>query len=155
MNYNLYCKFVAISHIIANMHQLKNILSKNGLKVTNPRKEVFKILNNSSKPLTINQILALVKISERTSIYRTLELFTDYKIVEIINIGWKRSYELAEPFREHHHHIICNKCNKIVKIDQPKLEQLINTIANEYSFKNVKHHVELTGVCKNCAKTVC
>ncbi|MBP9821018.1 transcriptional repressor [Candidatus Saccharibacteria bacterium] len=134
------------------MEHLKNILSRNGFKVTNPRKEVFKILNNSSKPLTINEILVLVTISERTSVYRTLELFSKLKIVEIINVGWKRSYELAEPFSEHHHHLICNICNKIVKIDQPKLEQLIRIIANEYDFKDVKHHVELTGVCKNCAK---
>lgn len=134
------------------MDHLKNILSRNGLKVTNPRKEVFKILNNSSKPLTINEILVLVTISERTSVYRTLELFSKLKIVEIINVGWKRSYELAEPFSEHHHHLICNICNKIVKIDQPKLEQLIRIIANEYDFKDVKHHVELTGVCKNCSK---
>ena len=134
------------------MEHLKNILSRNGFKVTNPRKEVFKILNNSSKPLTINEILVLVTISERTSVYRTLELFSKLKIVEIINVGWKRSYELAEPFSEHHHHLICNICNKIVKIDQPKLDQLIRIIANEYDFKDVKHHVELTGVCKNCAK---
>ena len=137
------------------MDHLKNILSKNGLKVTNPRKEVFKILNNSSKPLTINQILALVITSERTSVYRTLELFSKLKIVEIINIDWKRSYELAEPFSEHHHHLICNKCNRIVKIDQPKLEQLIGTIVNEYGFNDVKHHIELTGLCKNCAKKDC
>lgn len=137
------------------MDYLKKILFKNGLKVTSPRKEVFNILNSSVKPLSIKEILASVKASERTSVYRTLDLFTEYKIVEIINIGWKRCYELAEPFREHHHHIICSKCNRVVKIDQPKLEKLIGSIAHDYGFYDVKHHIELTGVCNNCLKTIC
>jgi Fur family ferric uptake transcriptional regulator len=133
------------------MESLKNILSANKIKLTKPRQEVFNVLNTSDKPLSIKEIIMLIKKAEKTSVYRTLDIFTKLNIVEIKYIGWKKSYELAEPFRQHHHHLVCVKCNSVVIIDQPKLEKVIKYIANDYGYIDVKHHVELTGTCKNCS----
>lgn len=132
------------------MDEFEAILKKNQIKITKPRLEVFSILNSLDEPASIKEISKNTKVAERTSIYRTLELFTRLKIVEIINIGWKQHYELAEPFRSHHHHLICNNCGRIVKIEQPKLEAIINSISDEYNYSTVTHHVELRGICQDC-----
>lgn len=134
------------------MDRLERILKQNNTRVTAPRLEIFAILDKSEQPLSIGDITASAKRSERTSIYRTLELFIDLGIVEVISIGWRRQYELSEPFRAHHHHLICNNCGIVTRIDQPKLETIIASISQAYGYSPVTHHVELRGICRSCQK---
>lgn len=135
---------------ICNMDQLEDLFRNKELRLTEPRKDVFNILNSHDEPLTIGQIIKTSQFAERTSVYRTLQLFKELGIVEIVQVGWKQRYELAEPFREHHHHLICMKCGELVKIDQPKLEKMIKKIGDSHSYELTGHHIELRGICKNC-----
>lgn len=132
------------------MEQLERIFRDKQLRLTEPRKDVFKVLDERDQPMTIGEIIKESHIAERTSVYRTLQLFTKLGIVDIIQVGWKQRYELAEPFKAHHHHLICIKCGALVKIDQPKLEKLIGKIGDSYGYELVGHHVELQGICKEC-----
>lgn len=132
------------------MEQLEKIFRDKQLRLTEPRKDVFKVLDDRDQPMTIGEIIKESHIAERTSVYRTLQLFTKLGIVDIIQVGWKQRYELAEPFKAHHHHLICVKCGALVKIDLPKLEKIINKIGDSYNYELVGHHVELQGICKDC-----
>ena len=132
------------------MEQLEKIFRDKQLRLTEPRKDVFKVLDERDQPMTIGEIIKESHIAERTSVYRTLQLFTKLGIVDIIQVGWKQRYELAEPFKAHHHHLICVKCGALVKIDLPKLEKIINKIGDSYNYELVGHHVELQGICKDC-----
>jgi Fur family ferric uptake transcriptional regulator len=132
------------------MEQLEKIFRDKQLRLTEPRKDVFKVLDDRDQPMTIGEIIKESHIAERTIVYRTLQLFTKLGIVDIIQVGWKQRYELAEPFKAHHHHLICVKCGALVKIDLPKLEKIINKIGDSYNYELVGHHVELQGICKDC-----
>jgi Fur family ferric uptake transcriptional regulator len=67
-----------------------------------------------------------------------------------MQIKGKQRYELAEPFKSHHHHLVCTSCGALVPIDQPKLERLVQHIANDHGYNLTSHHVELQGVCNAC-----
>ncbi len=132
------------------MEQLEELFRSQDLRLTEPRKDIFNILNSHDEPLTIGQIIKASQFAERTSVYRTLELYKKLGIVEIIQVGWKQRYELTEPFREHHHHLVCIKCGELTKLDSARLEKIVQKIGESKEYKLTGHHVELQGVCRNC-----
>ncbi len=133
------------------MERLEAFFRDHGLRLTEPRRDVFSILNGRQQPLTLQEILRASKFAERTSVYRTLQLFTKLGIVEIVQVGFKQRYELAEPFREHHHHLVCIKCGELVDLERtPRLEKLINKLASAHDYELTAHHIELQGICKSC-----
>ena len=125
-------------------------MKNHGSRLTEPRRQVFEALQGADKPLFIGQIIKLCPKIDRVSVYRTLELFSEISIIKVLPVGFKTSYELAEPFKEHHHHIHCKVCHKIVPIQSDSLEDLIVKIADRHNFVLSDHHVELWGTCQNC-----
>lgn len=134
------------------MEQLQKLFKEQGIRLTEPRKDIFMILETHDEPLTIGQIIKASQFAERTSVYRTLETFKELGIVDVLQVGWKQRYELAEPFKTHHHHLVCMKCGELIKIEQPKLEKLVRKISDSHSYELTGHHVELQGICNNCQK---
>ncbi len=51
---------------------------------------------------------------------------------------------------EHHHHLACRLCGATVEIDVPSLERWANSVGRERGFRDVRHVLELTGVCPTC-----
>lgn len=135
------------------MELLEKLFRDHGLRLTEPRKDIFTILNTSENPLTLGEILKASKLAERTSVYRTLQLFTSLGVVDIIQIGFKQRYELAEPFKAHHHHLVCIKCGSLVDLERtPRLEKLVHKLAATHGYELTAHHVELQGICSHCQK---
>ena len=135
------------------MEQLETLFQQENLRLTEPRKDVFTILENSDTPLRIGEVVHQSQMAERTSVYRTLQLFVKLGIVDIVQVGFKQRYELAEPFKAHHHHLVCVQCGTLVDLHHtPKLEKLIERIAESHHFTLTAHHVELQGICTSCQK---
>lgn len=122
------------------------------LRLTKPRQEIFTLLQQSDTPIAISDVIKKCPHINRSSIYRTLDLFNKLNITKPVHVGWKTYYELAEPFAPHHHHLHCIYCKKAIPIQTPELENLIHRISDKHNFIITKHHFELEGVCKNCHK---
>lgn len=131
--------------------ELVAIFNREGLRITKPRQAVFAVLYASTSPLQIGEIARRCKGVDRVSVYRTIDLFIHHAIVVSVPLGWKQQYELASPFKPHHHHIHCTKCGTLTDIDSPKLEQLIADIAAEHTFTVQMHKFEISGYCAQCA----
>ena len=128
------------------------VLRNHGASVTAPRLALFEILEGS-EPLSFEEIYqALSKKSDRSSIYRAINLFVELGIAHKVNIGWKYKIELTDAFSEHHHHLTCTKCHKIVSISEKELENFILKITNSEGFQPLSHQIEIQGLCKNCSK---
>ncbi|HMQ97157.1 MAG TPA: Fur family transcriptional regulator, partial [Candidatus Nanoperiomorbaceae bacterium] len=121
------------------MEHLEELLRTSGNRLTNPRRQVFTALQQADEPLSLQRLLALAPGTDRTSIYRTLELYEQLHIIDIVHIGWKKRYELADPFKPHHHHLQCTKCHELIAIDTPELEQLISIIAKKHNYTITDH----------------
>ena len=135
------------------MEQLQHFFRERGVRLTEPRREIYRLLNEHEQPLTIAELLKMSRIAERTSVYRTLELFSKIGLVEAVQIKGKIRYELAEPFKPHHHHIVCTSCGALVPLDSGRLEKVIRHLADSSRYELTSHHVELQGRCQNCVKT--
>ena len=134
------------------MDQLTVALRASNNRLTVPRQQVFRALKNAPQPLSLSQLHSACEGVERTSVYRTLELFHRLGVIEIIHIGWKKRYELASPYRPHHHHLQCTSCATLVDINTPQLERLVHAIAAQQGFTLTGHHLELSGICPKCQK---
>lgn len=53
---------------------------------------------------------------------------------------------------EHHHHAVCRECGLSVEVAGPAVEQWAAQVARETGFSDVRHTVEITGRCADCAR---
>ena len=58
-------------------------------------------------------------------------------------------YELAST-ENHHDHLICTACGKIVEFEEPQIEDLQLAVADRYGFVVTHHRHELYGLCAEC-----
>jgi Fur family ferric uptake transcriptional regulator len=51
---------------------------------------------------------------------------------------------------QHHAHMICTKCRKILEFEEEKIEQLQIKIAAAKGFHMLQHKMEIYGICNDC-----
>jgi len=130
--------------------EFSEVLRAHNVSVTAPRVEIFETLSRAEKPLKNGEIVRRTPSVDRVSVYRNLELFSKLGITETTLQGWTPLTELAEPFRVHHHHMTCERCGKVIEIEDGILEEVLNAIVAKHNFELNKHLVELTGLCEVC-----
>lgn len=120
------------------------------LRITASRVAILKIFKNATAPLSPIEIAKRNPTIDKVSIYRTIEVFEKIGLVASVAHGWKQRYELAAPFRPHHHHLLCNNCGTIKEIQSEKLEKMIHVLAGEQEFEVTGHTFEVNGLCRTC-----
>ena len=53
---------------------------------------------------------------------------------------------------QHHDHMICTKCRKILEFEEEQIEQLQIKIAAAHGFHVLQHKLEIYGICSDCLK---
>ncbi len=87
----------------------------------------------------------------RASIYRILELLGDRGLINRLDLGdGTARYELVDPGGEHHHHLVCDSCGRLVPFDDPDLERSIDRVSRRLGFRMHDHEVVLHGDCTAC-----
>ncbi len=117
---------------------LEKLISDKNLKLTNARKEILKILIESTKPLSYEDVKDDISMDKAT-FYRNIIKFEENGLISTFESNdKKRYYEIQE---SNHSHFICTKCSNIeclhedikVKIKNHKVETII-----------------IKGICSNC-----
>jgi Fe2+ or Zn2+ uptake regulation protein len=131
---------------------LRQTLKTAGYSLTQPREVVFGVLESLSDPISMHDLYAHVSGQlDRSSLYRTIELFERTNIVQRVNMGWKYRLELTDLFAHHHHHIACLSCGMLSAISEDaKVEQLIHELANASGYTPIRHQLEIQGLCPSC-----
>jgi Fur family ferric uptake transcriptional regulator len=142
--------------------QWQHRFRENVSRWTLPREVILNLLSRSSKHVSAKELYAslyrLYPGIGLTTVYRTLELLFQLGFVQKVSSGDGQSrYELKSGDKEdHHHHIICTKCGKIIDYRdfvQEELELIKKTeeaLAKKHDFLILDHNIEFLGLCKNC-----
>lgn len=139
---------------VTNIQSLKNILSENGYKITKAREDTFSVLL-SPEPQSMAALIdkAHDKV-DRVTMYRNIDLFEKLGIVNRIYVGWKYKIELSDSFMDHHHHLSCLSCGKVIDIeDEQHINEFIKSVTDKFSFTPRHHQFEIDGFCNVCSKS--
>lgn len=129
-------------------------LKKVGLKITIPRVTILELLQKSDK----NHYSAEDVFTELRDNGHDIGLATVYRVLsqfEQAGILVKHHFEGGQAIfeletGEHHDHLICMNCNKIVEFYDEKLEADQQKIAEQHGFELEEHNMVLYGVCSDC-----
>lgn len=130
----------------------KSLLKEAGYSLTKARLLVFETLLRNHEPMSMSGLVAATNSVDRASVYRAVELFEHLRIIQRITTGWKYKLELSDRFTEHHHHLTCVRCERIIKINEDELEQFIDDVAKRAHFTPTAHQIEIQGLCEACAR---
>ncbi len=50
----------------------------------------------------------------------------------------------------HHHHVVCRSCGLAVEVTGDAVERWAEAVASEHGFTQVRHTVEIDGLCADC-----
>ncbi|MDN5274785.1 MAG: Fur family transcriptional regulator [Candidatus Saccharibacteria bacterium] len=130
------------------------ILRDSNYSATKARLFVFDLLLKATGPQTMHQLIEASKgIIDRVSVYRVIELYEKLGIAQRINIGWKYKIELSDIFLEHHHHMTCLGCGRVIAVkDDPAFEAMINRLGETHGFVLKQHQLEMQGYCDRCGQ---
>ena len=85
-----------------------------------------------------------------TTVYRTMKLMEEAGLVHARDFGSGSAiYELAHG-REHHDHLVCERCGLVVEFVNDKIEELQERVASKHGFLLRRHRHELFGLCERC-----
>ena len=83
------------------------------------------------------------------TIYRTLTLLEEAGLVTSISLDKQgKKYELAD--KEHHDHMICTNCGKIIEFIDNEIEERQKQISKQHKFKMTGHSMQIYGLCHEC-----
>lgn len=116
------------------------------MRMTKQRKLIYDYLKNNKFPNSAEMIYNNLKTVDLSTVYRTLDLFLQQKMIARSTINNISYYHINET---HHHYLICESCHKMVPIDCVIGDQ-IKSIANDNNFKITHHDLTVYGLCNNC-----
>lgn len=133
---------------------MTNTLKQHGLKSTPTRNAILDLFKRVHEPVDIPFILTHIQEkgihTDRATVFRTINTFTELGITRRVELGDGRSrYELAS--LPHHHHAVCVKCNTIIDIPQCGMSSIERTIATQVQFTVITHNIEFYGTCAACS----
>ncbi|MBW2689822.1 MAG: transcriptional repressor [Deltaproteobacteria bacterium] len=134
--------------------QFKAFLLTQGLKSTRQRELILdEFLRAGSHLSTEDLYLRLRKGNPHigyATVHRTLKLFAECGIAEQRHFGDGQARYEASAHDEHHDHLICVVCGKIVEFEDSRIEELQLEIAGTHGFSIERHRHELYGRCPDC-----
>jgi Fur family ferric uptake transcriptional regulator len=87
-----------------------------------------------------------------TTVYRTLKLLTQSGLALERKFGGQVSTFEPAQGGQHHDHLICLGCGRIIEFENQAIEDLQADVARRHAFIVERHLLELYGYCAQCAR---
>lgn len=130
-------------------HKLKG----KGYRLTPQRMMVVEALHGADEHVSAEEIYAEVKArypyANISTVYRTLDLLKELGLVTEIALG-DGCVRFHPAERGHHHHLVCQKCGRLIDLPESALTSLEKTLTDMYQFKPDLKHMAVFGLCSRC-----
>jgi len=131
---------------------LASYLEDHNLKHTKQREAILEVFLEAKGHITGEDLYQKVREKHPsigyTTVYRTMKLLCDAGLASERHFddGVTR-YEVEH---EHHDHLVCTRCGKIIEFECQMIEAAQNDIVKRYGFRLLRHRHELYGLCPSC-----
>ena len=134
----------------------QTLIRQSGFRLTPQRQLILDAVfaHGHSTPQEIyTRVQAKTTAINRATVYRTLELFLELGLVSVAQVKDNQTvYERVGLIP--HHHLICQRCDKVEEVDHKLVEPFFQEIEQNFSFKVNTDHLILFGLCDDCRQQV-
>jgi Fur family ferric uptake transcriptional regulator len=134
---------------------LKHI-QKKGLKRTTQRELILDVFLRTEEHLSNEDLYQLVKKEDptvgQTTVYRTLKILTEAGLAREVRFGDGRTHYEHNYKHQHHDHMICSECGKIIEFFSAELEAIQDQMAAKHDFEIRQHLLRMIGICSECRR---
>jgi Fur family ferric uptake transcriptional regulator len=130
-------------------------------RYTGGRRAVIELLVAAGGPVSIGDIADRLPELPRSSAYRHLvDLQAAGVVTRLAASDEFARFELAEDLTEHHHHLLCTTCGRVIDITPaPAFERAVSRhlgeLADAEGFVPHGHRVDVLGRCSSCRTPDC
>ena len=140
-----------------NEHErFRTFLKSEGFRFTAEREKVLEEACSIHQHFEAEDLLFRMRqhglrVSKAT-VYRTLTLLVQCGLLREVIFGERHSHYEHVLGHRHHDHLICLRCGKIIEFTDETMEKLQQKICEQYRFESLRHKLEITGTCEQCAR---
>ncbi len=132
--------------------RFRRYLSGAGLKFTRQRRVIAEVFFGETGHHSLNELHSMAVQQHRSigfaTVYRTMKLLVEggfaaeHKFAESGHVRYEPSLD-----GEHHDHLICVDCGRILEFEHDEIERLQEALALSKGFRVVSHRHEIYGSC--------
>ena len=131
-------------------------IQKAGLKRTAQRDLILDVFLRTEEHLSSEDLYRLVQQEDpsigQTTVYRTLKLLTEAGLAREVRFGDGRTRYEHNYKHQHHDHMICTECGKLIEFFSAELEAIQDAMAAKYRFEPTNHSLRIFGICVDCRR---
>ena len=136
------------------IEKFNNYARLNKLRKSGQRDAIVAAIIDQKTHFSVDQLHNCIKQRNPeigiATIYRTVKLLLDAKIVKECTIDGTPRYEIITG--SHHDHLVCTRCGSTVEISSEIIEREQISIAEKHGFELTDHSLVLMGICSACRK---
>jgi Fur family transcriptional regulator, ferric uptake regulator len=125
-------------------------------RYTPGRRALIDLLSNAGHPVSIGDIADRLPELPRSSAYRHLVDLEVAGLVRRVAAGDEFArFELAEDLTEHHHHLVCINCGRVMDVTpsadfERNVTRTFDQLAATEGFEPQSHRIDVLGLCSDC-----
>jgi Fur family ferric uptake transcriptional regulator len=140
------------------LDRFRHVLRERALKSSRVREAVARAALGQTGHFTVEDLLSAlreggVNEAHMATVYRAIPLLLEAGLIQpalVLNSD-SQHYEVVFE-REHHDHLVCTNCGRVVEYQSAALLALQRKIAARYEFTLDEQTSELHGRCKSCRR---
>lgn len=134
----------------------REYLANHGLKVTRQRELILEEFLASPSHLSAEELYLRLRRNfphiGYATVYRTMKLLAESGIACERHFGDRQTRYEPNSSEDHHYHLLCDNCGKIVEFEDPQIEKFLLQVAQSHQFTLSHQRLELYGLCPVCQK---
>lgn len=135
---------------------LDQYIQATGLRRTAQRDLILETFLSTEEHLTSEDLYGLVHRRDinigLTTVYRTLKLLTEAGLAREVRFGDNKTYYEHHYNHDHHDHMICTECGRVIEFFSLEIETLQDEMAGKFDFRPTHHSLRMWGICSGCQK---
>lgn len=136
--------------------RLQAVVKERGLKASSTRDSIARAALSRRGHFSVDELLADLRARgarevHTATVYRVLPLLVEAGLLQMTLVSNREGARYERAFeRDHHDHLICTACGKIIEFEHEAIEVLQRDIAERFGFRLTGHIHELLGTCADC-----
>ena len=129
-------------------------LAERGLRSTTQRRDVLAEALATSGHFDAEDLHEALRAAGKdvslATVYRTLGLLRECGLIRQAPRWEDRERYEAVRGRQHHDHMLCVECGRVIEFRDDALEELQDLICRRHGFTPIDHRMGIRGLCRSC-----